>query len=309
MMMHLLPEPGRLECALHLCNTAHMAIEWDDVRVFQSAVRAGDYSNAARKLDMDRTTVGRRFARLERATGRSLWAQGEAGYRPTEAGRAVLRAAGIMERAMARLDRELAPAGDRLAGPVRVAGTAGVAALLLPAFGGFLARHPAVSIELIGARDAIAAVKQRQADLGFAIARAKPRDLAGQRLAGFVQHRYVRAAGGVDRSVGWGHAMMLANPQAWARLNELGEGIPGIEVDGVGALHEAIRAGLGCAWLWRALGDADPALVRVGDPAPAAAAADLWVVHRADLAVEPAVAALGEAAPAIVAAFVGPGGS
>lgn len=280
-----------------------MAIEWDDVRVFQSAVRAGDYSNAARKLDMDRTTVGRRFARLERATGRSLWAQGEAGYRPTEAGRAVLRAAAVMERAMARLDVALSPAGERLAGPVRVAGTAGVAALLLPAFAGFLARHPAVSIELVGARDAIAAVKQRQADLGFAIARTKPRDLAGHAIANFAQHRYARASGVADRAIGWGHAMMLANPQAWARLNEIGEDARGIEVDGLAALHHAVQAGLGRAWLWRAVGDADPALVPVGDPAPSVAAANLWVVHRSDLAVEPAVAALNEAAEEIVAAF------
>lgn len=278
-----------------------MTIEWDDVRVFQSAVRAGDYSTAARKLDMDRTTVGRRFARLERATGRSLWEQTSTGYRPTVAGRAVLRAAAAMERAMARLDHELAPDGDRIAGPVRIAGTAGLAGLLLPALTPFLERHPGVSIELVGARDAIAAVNQRQADIGFAVARAKPRDLDGCRVARFAQARYVRTAGNPARAIVWGHAMMLANPQPWARLNQSIDGRQEVEVDGLGAMHDAVRAGLGSAWLWSALGDRDPALERLADVAPAAAGADLWVVHRGDLAIEPAVAALRDAAAEIVA--------
>lgn len=278
-----------------------MAIEWDDVRVFQSAVRAGDYSNAARKLDMDRTTVGRRFARLERATGRSLWEQTTTGYRPTEAGRAVLRAAAAMERAMARLDRDLAPDGARITGPVRIAGTAGIAGLLLPALQPFLERHPAVSIELVGARDAIAAVNQRHADIGFAVARAKPRDLDGAKVTGYAQARYRRRGTDPRRVIVWGHAMMLANPQPWARLNQTVEGRSEVEVDGVSAMHDAVRAGLGSAWLWSAIGDRDPALERMADTAPAAAGADLWVVHRGDLAIEPAVAALRDAAAEIVA--------
>lgn len=280
-----------------------MPIEWDDVRVFQSAVRAGDYTNAAHKLDMDRTTVGRRFARLERATGRALWEQAATGYRPTLAGRSVLRAAATMERAMARLAGELDGPAGAVAGPIRIAGTAGLAALLLPAMADFLARHPAVMLEIVGARDAIAAVQQRHADIGFAIARIKPRDLAGVRVAAFEQRRYARRQAAADRAIGWGHAMMLANPQPWARLNALAPGGAGLEVDGLAAMQAAVRAGLGHAWLWRAIGDADATLASIGDAPPATAEAALWVVHRSDLAIEPAVAALRDAAADIVERF------
>ena len=205
---------------------------------------------------------------------------------------------------MSRLSRDLGARAGAIAGPVRIAGTAGLGALLLPALGGFLERHPAVSVELVGARDAIAAVHQRQADIGFAIVRAKPRDLAGERIAGFVQRRYARAGTNGGRAIGWGHAMMLANPQPWARLNQLPAAGAGIEVDGIVALRDAVRAGLGEAWLWTALGDGDPALVARDDRAPAAATADLWIVHRNELAVEPAVAALREDAAQIVAALL-----
>lgn len=278
-----------------------MTIDWDDVRVFLTAVRAGDYSNAARKLGMDRTTVGRRFARLERAAGRSLWEQAVGGYRPTVAGRAALRAATAMERAMTRLAAELdAPAGG-ISGPVRIAGTAGLATMLLPAFAEVLARHDGISIEIVGARDAIAAVQQRHADLGFAIARSKPRDLHGEAIGSFALARYVRRDRDVpDRAIAWGHAMMLANPQPWARLNGPEAGDTALEVDALATMHEAVRAGLGSAWLWRVPADRDPDLRRFDDAAPAATAASIWVVHRRDLAAEPAVAMLRDAAAGIV---------
>lgn len=281
-----------------------MGIEWDDVRVFQSAVRAGDYTNAGRKLDMDRTTVGRRFARLERAAGRSLWELAATGYQPTEAGRAVLRAAAAMERAMTRLSGDLTTDDAAISGPVRLAGTAGIAALLLPAMTGFLDRHPSVTLEIVGARDAIAAVQQRHADIGFAIARTKPGDLAGVRVGGFVQRRYARVGGVADRAICWGHAMMLANPQPWARLNALPSGGAGLEVDGLAAMHAAVAAGLGHAWLWDSIGDNDATLAALPGEAPTMAEAALWVVHRSDLKVEPAVAALSDAAADIVQRYI-----
>lgn len=281
-----------------------MAIEWDDVRIFQTAVRAGDYSTAARKLGIDRTTVGRRFARLERAAGQSLWDQAASGYRPTQAGREVLRAATVMERAMARLQAAIGVTGGGLCGPVRIAGTAGIAALLLPALADGLEPNPELSVEVVGARDAIAAVHQRQADLGIAIARTKPRDLAGQRVGTFEQRLYERRERAADRRVAWGHAMMLANPQPWARLNAPGDGAA-IEVDGIGAMHAATQAGAGRAWLWRAVGDSDTALRALPDQPPASAAAGIWIVHRSDIAVEPAVAVLRDLAATVVRRFAG----
>lgn len=283
-----------------------MSIEWDDVRIFQTAVRAGDYSTAARKLGIDRTTVGRRFARLERAAGQSLWEQAASGYRPTQAGREVLRAATVMERAMARLEAAIGRPGGGLRGPVRIAGTAGIAALLLPGLADSLAQHPQLSIEVVGARDAIAAVHQRQADLGIAIARTKPRDLAGQRVGAFEQRLYVRRGRAADRRIAWGHAMMLANPQPWARLNAPDDD-SAIEVDGLGAMHAAARAGAGRAWLWRALGDSDRELRALAERPPASAAAGLWIVHRSDIAVEPMVVLMRDAAAGALQRFAGIG--
>ena len=281
-----------------------MAIEWDDIRIFQTAVRSGNYSTAARRLDIDRTTVGRRFARLEAALGHVLWEQTATGYRPTPAGRSVLRAAALMERAMARLEGNLADWGGGVAGSVRLAGTAGIANWLLPGLTAFLAGHGDLSLEIVGARDAIAAVNQRHADLGIAITRAKPRDLTGWRIGSFLQGRYRRQDIDGARRIGWGRAMLLANPQPWARLNAVEPGHCVLEVDGLDAMHESVRAGAGSAWLWRTTADRDTMLVRLEEQAPASAAAELWIVHRGDLIVESAVVALRDATIDILTRFI-----
>lgn len=279
-----------------------MPVSWDDIHVFQTAVRTGGYSSAGRKLGMDRTTIGRRFARLEREIGQPLWEQSKAGYRPTSAGLAVLRAAEAMERAMVRLGSDLAAPGVALAGPVRLAGTAGLASLIMPGLASFLDGHPGVSVELVSGSEAIAAVHKRMADIGIAIARSKPRDLTGQKIRRFDQRLYVSRVGASDRRIGWSHATMLANPHGWARLNAPPDGAA-VEVEGMDALRNAVRAGLGCAWLWDALGGGDTAVQALPDLAPPVAAADIWIVLRDDIAADPVVAALRDALIGLLQAY------
>lgn len=277
--------------AQSLCNNARMAIEWDDIRIFQATIRAGDYSSAARRLGIDRTTIGRRFSRLEREAGTSIWERTIDGYRPTARGRAILRAADAMERAMERMLVELDIAYPT-AGPIRLAGTTGIANLLLGDIAAFREAQPDVSVEMTGARDAIEALHQRQADIGIAFASAKPQDLAGIRIGRVSQDLYVARGADPDRRVGWGHAVQLANPQPWARLNVVEGTKLACEVDSLPAMLDAVRAGIGAAWLWTFLGDSDPALMRLEEEAPRGAATDLWLLHRDVAGIESAALAL-----------------
>ncbi|WP_157219647.1 LysR family transcriptional regulator [Flavisphingomonas formosensis] len=268
-----------------------MAIEWDDIRIFQATIRAGDYSSAARRLGLDRTTIGRRFTRLEREAGTSIWERTVDGYRPTARGRAILRAADAMERAMERMLVELDIANPA-AGPIRLAGTTGIASLLLGDIAAFRELQPGVPVEVTGARDAIEALHQRQADIGIAFASAKPLDLAGIRIGRISQDLYVARGADPERRIGWGHAVQLANPQPWARLNVVEGTMLACEVDSLPAMLDAVRAGIGAAWLWTFLGDAEPALMRLEEEAPRGAATDLWLLHRDVAGIESAALAL-----------------
>ncbi len=265
-------------------------VDWDDLRVFREAVRAGDYTAAARSLGMDRTTVGRRLARLEARLGEAIWSLTESGYRPTALGHELLQIAETMEHALGRLD----PASSRSA-MIRVAGSAGLGELLLPQLRGILNRLSGVTIDLTAAPSAAAAVQARSADLGIVIGRDPPPGTTGVRAGSFRQARYA-AIGETPslRRISWSPATMLANPFGWARLNAP-DPATACEVGGMAAMASAVAGGLGTAWLWDRLGDADPRLCRLPDPAPASAASDLWIVHRDDMAAAPAALRLRDA--------------
>jgi len=72
---------------------------WSDLRVFLAVVRAGSTLAASRKLGMAQPTVARRIEALEHAAGLVLFERDTRGFRPTEAGRALIRSAEAVEAA------------------------------------------------------------------------------------------------------------------------------------------------------------------------------------------------------------------
>jgi len=270
--------------------TGQLNIDWDDIRIFQAAVRAGDYTTAGRRLGMDRTTVGRRLGKLEQSLARALWEKSPAGYQPTSLGQSVLKAATQMEQAMIELQRQLGVRESQIEGKIRLAGSAGITDVFLAPIHQFLGRHPNVSIEFAGTQNAIDAVSRRHADLGIAISRECPANLEAYPLGNFHQRLYVSRDDPTNRRrVGWSHGVLLANPYPWALINQSDESDFALEVDNLPAMHRAVRSGVGMAWLWQELGDYDPGLVRLDDPMPEKAEAELWLVTRRDVAVESAV--------------------
>lgn len=270
-----------------------LALDWDDLKIFQAAVRAGDYTTAARRLGMDRTTVGRRLARLEESLMHPLWEKSLTGYQPTSLGQNVLDAAARMEQAVDDLYRRLGLSESRVEGKIRLAGSAGITRFFGSPIEAFLRRNASVSIEYIGALNAIDAVVQRQADIGIAIAREIPADIDAWSLGPFHQSLYVdRENPDNERRIGWGHGVLLANPYPWALLNGGGNANYALEVDNLHAMHGAVRGGVGRAWLWSASADRDDRLLRLEEPLPERARAELWLVTRADILIEPAVAQL-----------------
>src|ERR1700712_2727487 len=70
------------------CKTetrAHM--DWDNLRYFLGLARSGTLMSAARRLEVDHTTVARRIQALEKEVGTPLFSREADGHRLTEAGR------------------------------------------------------------------------------------------------------------------------------------------------------------------------------------------------------------------------------
>src|SRR5215510_2674929 len=72
-------------------------MDWDGLQVFLAVARAGRMSTAARRLDVEHTTVSRRLAALEADLGVPLFYRTATGYVLTPHGHNVLSSAEIME--------------------------------------------------------------------------------------------------------------------------------------------------------------------------------------------------------------------
>ena len=95
------------------------ATDWDDLRHYLEAARAGSFRAAANALGTTQPTVGRRVDRLEKRLGTKLLRRIAHGVRMTPSGEAVFKVAGDIERLMRQL--ELQAAADRsLAGRIRL---------------------------------------------------------------------------------------------------------------------------------------------------------------------------------------------
>jgi DNA-binding transcriptional LysR family regulator len=252
-------------------------MNWNDLRIFLTAVRSGSYSAAGPLLGMDRTTVGRRVAALEATVGTTLFREAPTGPEPTEAGRLLLAAATRME---AEVTAAMRAAGASLGdpAPVRIAGSAGLAALLFDGLADDA--HAPLAIELVAALDPIEAVTHRRADLGIAMIRATPRRLTGRQV-GTVRQAPYAVRGKRPPPLGWGTEAMLALPRHWAAANDVGEASRGVRLNGWPAMVQAVRDGLGSAWLPCFLGNADSTLERIGAP-DSRFDTGLWLLHRAD---------------------------
>ena len=275
-------------------------IDWDDLRFFLNAVRAGNYTAAAERLDVNRTTVGRRVTALEQSLGVSLFELTPMGYRPTPAGRAVLETAQRVEREIAQLIGPITALGERPSGTVRLAVSAELDSEFMAELMGFRAAYPAVRLDLLGAADAVAAVLQRKADLGLCPILDKPAALTGQRVGRLARALY---AGrdyleklppdmplGDHQWVGWGQEL-AGSAARWLRQS-LDEATPiAAEVNSWTALKEAVACGFGVAPLWCFAADGDKRLQRLRPPEPALAL-DLWLLAREDVPPDACTSAL-----------------
>ena len=63
-------------------------MDWDQLRFFLELARAGRLVIAARRLEVDHTTVSRKVQALEKKLGITLFLREPDGYKLTEAGKA-----------------------------------------------------------------------------------------------------------------------------------------------------------------------------------------------------------------------------
>lgn len=268
--------------------------DWDDARLFLAVVRAGSLRAAGRALGLSQPTVGRRLSRFEAAvSAMPLLDRLPEGVRLTAAGKAVQPLAERLEEAALALRRR----GQAPPQPASVRISVGEWA------GGFLAQclaepgvshgvPPGVTIELV-ASDQTVNLTRRDADLAVRHGRPETGNLYVARVGTIACAAYgARGAGtqgagtqGAEaQGAGW---IAYAEEQAhyavsrWiAATVAASGGAIATRASSVSMQAAAARAGSGVAVLPCYLGDADPALARVGDRIASLDAAHWLIVHR-----------------------------
>jgi DNA-binding transcriptional LysR family regulator len=277
--------------AHHLCKFARM-LDWNDLKFFIGAVRAGNYTHAATRLKVNRTTIGRRIGALEGELGISLFEQTATGYRPTAAGRAVLECAEGIEREIDRLNERLATPHERLGGTVRIAVSGEIGTEFMGDLLAFRKSDPDIKLELLTARDALTNVLQRKADLGICLVPYRPENLRGVRIgelsqALYAAKSYIDALAAGHRFhdhdwIGWGKEAANSAAARWLKANLPDAAKISAEVNSWDAFKEAVLCGLGIGHMWCFVADREPSLVRIRDIEPELSM-ELWLLVRDDV--------------------------
>lgn len=281
-------------------------LSWDDLRYFLTVARTGTTLAAAKALRVNQTTVARRIAGLEEATGLSLFERRRAGYALTPAGAALVAQAEAVEQAASGFADAAAAQTREAHGVVRLSTVEIYAATLLtPLLGELRAAHPGIRIEL-DTTEAKRDLGAGEADIALRAGHSPEESgLVGRRIGSdpwtlYCSRSYV-AANGLPRSlaalkdhriVGGGGDYVWPMYRRWLQRLGLEEAVV-FEHGSATGLLAAVRAGIGLAVLPAMVAGRDPELVQVVAP-PDSDRMELWLLTHERVRHAPRVRAVME---------------
>jgi DNA-binding transcriptional LysR family regulator len=274
---------------------------WDDLETLSALARRGTMGGAAQELAVDKATVSRRVASLERAAPRALFERRLGRIEITPYGHRALEAYAEYARARLRLAGELERDEGEPRGLVRVTVPSFFACeVLVPALGAFRASQKEVDLFVYGS-NRVLDLTRAEADVALRNVRPRAPGLTARkvgrlRLSTFASRDYLKRRGAPHAQSLEGHDLLVYDSGPYAG--------PGFEwwpdaarrarvvfsANDSLPLREAARAGLGLAVIPTFLGEEAPELVRV--PAVGDGTSELWLVTREELRQVPRVRAV-----------------
>ncbi|ROZ64871.1 LysR family transcriptional regulator [Ramlibacter sp. WS9] len=250
------------------------ALTASDLELLLALVRGGTLAEAAERLAADASTVFRGVQRIEKSLGQRLFERTRQGYLASEATLEIARHA---ERIEAELEAaRLATQGKdaEVTGRVRVTTTDSVLrGLVLPCLPALAAKHPLLQLELRSANELVS-LTRRDADLALRATPKAPDHLVGRHFGAI---RFVpcvaRAMPAARRRKPLAEHDWIApdeampdHPSVRWRRKHLPKLAPRHLVDGIVAVVDAVKAGLGVGIVPLFMLEAEPQLVALSEP-------------------------------------------
>lgn len=165
-------------------------MDWDNLRFFLELSRTKKLIGAARRLEVDHTTVSRRIQALEKSLGAQLFVRGAAGYSLTEEGRNLLPQAEAMESACSAIEQTRDEQTETLSGHVRIGVTEGYGSVMLaPQLAELTRRYPNLGIDLLAVPRTVH-LSRREADIVITLERPERGPYIITKLSDYVLKLY-----------------------------------------------------------------------------------------------------------------------
>lgn len=268
-------------------------MQWDDLRIFLTVARTGQFVAAGRVLKLDHATVGRRVSALERDLNARLVVRRTTGVALTAAGTRLFASAERIESEAVRVQSELMDRDFELSGTVRIGAPDGLSTYYLArCFADLARRHPAITVQLVPTPQ-LGALSKRETDIVIALekpagGRYVTRKLTAYSLGIFASQAYLDAypaptdQGGLaaHRLIGYVPDQAYSSALDYVRTLYADAPTSFQCTSAIGQL-QAVRAGLGIGILHDFIAAQHPDLVRVLPERRAERA--YWIVEHEDV--------------------------
>lgn len=256
-----------------------------DLEVLLALVRGGTLAGAAARTRSDASTVFRAVQRIEKNLGQRLFERSRRGYLPSDAMQEIARHAERIESELEAARAVATGADSGLSGRVRLTTTDSVLrGLVLPALPSLAMRHPLLQFELTSTNE-LMSLTRRDADLALRATPKPPDHLVGRHLGTI---RFVACAARAMPA-----AQRRAEPaaHAWVAPDDAMPDHPTVRwrrkmhpklapahlVDGIVAVVDAVKAGLGVGIVPLFMLQHEPGLVPLTAPLPGCES-QLWLL-------------------------------
>ncbi|HEX5391931.1 MAG TPA: LysR family transcriptional regulator [Rhodocyclaceae bacterium] len=272
-------------------------LNWDDLRYFLALVDKGSVTGAARRLDVEHTTVSRRISALEAALGFRLFDRLPRAWNLTPEGENLVPQARRLEEEALSLQRAAVGVAP-LSGTVRISAPPVMAShLLVPRLAPLRRGLPGVTLELVG-ETREANLTRREADIALRLSRPSAEGLVARSLVDigyglYGARTYVAQVSSENwEFVGYEESLLGTPQQQWLEKTA-GSRAFSFRSNDLGSLHQAVKAGLGVGALPHFLAADDPSLMLLAPDCPVTRT--LWLVMHPDVRRSPRVRAVADA--------------